>query len=90
MHEITAYLPEDDGRMYRTEKGARMHELRALIRTATRSMPRPAIENSDDLTGFVFDMLVTETYPTVADKLLEAVAYFREHRAILRGPGLGN
>jgi hypothetical protein len=90
MHEVTAYAPEDDGRLYRSEKGARRHELRALIRDATESMPSVHLTDNDALCAFLLDMLTTETYPTVADRLLDAVAYFRKHRSTLRGPGLGN
>lgn len=89
MHEITAYVPEDDRCVYRTEKGARHHELRAMMKAATLSMP-DFQRRTDDLSDFLVDMLISETYPTVADKLVEAVSYFQEYRAVLRGPGRGN
>ncbi len=93
MHEVTAYVPEDDDRqLYRTEKGARLHELRALLRAATQSMPvnDGVTPRSDNSCEFLLTMLTSQTYPTVVDKLLEAVAYFQKYRGVLRGPGFGN
>lgn len=92
MHEITAYVPDGTAvePLYRTAKGALKHELRDLLREATQSMPSSELRGGSPLHDLLLDMLTTEIYPTVPDKLVEAIDYFREHRAVLRGPGIGN
>lgn len=87
MHQVTAYIPDNDETLYRTEKGARRHELIELMNEATGSMPSIHLTTNKDLACFLADMLMSQTYQSVADRLLEAVDYFREHRGVLRGPG---
>lgn len=85
MKTIEAFKCEMTGGIYETPRRAASSEFRAMMKRIGGSLPAMGSVNSYEIMNWLASNIESGIYPTVFDRLKEALDYFEANRATIMG-----
>lgn len=82
--EIKAFKCGITGNIFESQKRAVNSEFRAMMGQAGGSLPCWGSINSVEMMHWIASQIESGAYPTVLDKLLDALNYYKENRPLAR------
>jgi hypothetical protein len=79
MKKIAAYKCEKTGAIFEEESRAKESEFRAMMKSLGVSLPHMGSVNSTSIMEWLAGNIISEIYPSIADKLLKALTYYDEN-----------